>query len=373
MASSAVKLPKIDTKYTQRRHTYGSEADLKPTKWTPSTRRRKKEHFKNHLRPVTCSASTAALPNGDMHHELPELSIGNMSITYVDRYFGENSKELFFETYRQLKGRGELLLGGFQELENVVQQTAENNIFNQSISSLEMTGVLTPMHSNKHHAQASSETEIDSLYNEDDDSFTNFVTYHRSSNPHNEKVRPYDVNNDFSSGIADIDNKILDEDDDDLFDNHSLFSIDSANSLGTLNSTQTYTPNSPRAIFITGCLKKGIPPVTSALIRNKISSKINLSHMHLGDEIAEILSRCIAHLPRLESLNLSGNSFSDNGLTPLIEAIALRSDIHTLNLSKNKVDLRSSGALQRYVGTNRCKLKTLIMVRTKFCCCHCCC
>lgn len=121
----------------------------------------------------------------------------------------------------------------------------------------------------------------------------------------------------------------------------------------------TYNPLSPRAIFINGCLKNNIPPITIALVRRNLTSTINLAHMGIGDKIAVILSKCLSSLPYLEKLNLSDNHLKDKGLTHLIHSVAKHPDLEELDISSNKVGMKASKALAEYLGNSKCKLKTL--------------
>ena len=108
----------------------------------------RKEKFCNNIRPKTAiTPITTTITKRNISNysvELPSLDFGNLSISCNERYFGDTSKSLYYDTYRQLKSRGEVLLGGFTELENIVQQNDQQNIFSQTVDSLETFGVLTP-------------------------------------------------------------------------------------------------------------------------------------------------------------------------------------------------------------------------------------
>ena len=70
------------------------------------------------------------------------------------------------------------------------------------------------------------------------------------------------------------------------------------------------TPLSARARFISSCLREGLNPRASLLIRRKHTSHLNLSHMAIGDKVVKLLSAAIADVPEIESLN-----FTDDMLT----------------------------------------------------------
>lgn len=60
-----------------------------------------------------------------------------------------------------------------------------------------------------------------------------------------------------------------------------------------LSVVDSYSINSPRAIFLAGCLQSKIPPITIALLRKRISSSINLAHMGIGNKFNALLSGVI--------------------------------------------------------------------------------
>lgn len=57
-----------------------------------------------------------------------------------------------------------------------------------------------------------------------------------------------------------------------------------------LSVVDSYSINSPRAIFLAGCLQSKIPPITIAILRKRISSSINLAHMGIGNKFYASLS-----------------------------------------------------------------------------------
>eukprot|EP00601_Ochromonadales_sp_CCMP2298_P019314 CAMPEP_0173315982 /NCGR_PEP_ID=MMETSP1143-20121109/26235_1 /TAXON_ID=483371 /ORGANISM="non described non described, Strain CCMP2298" /LENGTH=149 /DNA_ID=CAMNT_0014258839 /DNA_START=77 /DNA_END=522 /DNA_ORIENTATION=+ len=61
-----------------------------------------------------------------------------------EKYFGENSKRSFVDTYRQLKKHGELLAGGYEELEELITKPMSQNVLARSVEELKLAGVLTP-------------------------------------------------------------------------------------------------------------------------------------------------------------------------------------------------------------------------------------
>jgi len=416
----------------------------------------KKEKFRNNIRPKTAlTPISQKLSNFSV--ELPSLEFGSASISCNDRYFGENSKNLYYETYRQLKSRGEVLLGGFTELEQIVQISDEQNIFSQTVGSLELFGVLTPPQTSRielNNTENKNNENIQTLENNDNnmstinntdsnvdesyENFSNFITYNPESPDlkllakkrhqinkndknsciqikhvaeHYKNENHYTITtaantndeNNNNNIIDNIDNEshwssIIDKNNNNnntnnnnnnnvennsflpLLNNNIPFSpfmnnkssitnnnnnnnnsstlLDTNNNNIISNNQTSYTCNSPRAIFLTGCLKKNLPPLTSALLRRKITPKIDLSHMSIGNDLALVLSKCIYEIPKLHFLILRDNNLQSKSLTPLINAISKRVDLEVLDLSQNKINLKVSHELKKYIGNNSCQLKT---------------
>eukprot|EP01038_Epipyxis_sp_PR26KG_P009185 gene9185-12389_t len=410
----------------------------------------RKQQFMNNLRPNTALVAknylsssysidtfSQSINNSQSNRTLPSLDMGNVTITSTNRYFGDDAKSLYYDTYRQLKGRGEVLLGGYNELEVVIGQENEHNLFDLSMNEMKSIGVITPR--DKYNSLKSSMKQSNNIntHFDDNEGFTNFITSYRpssspsmmrsatengsnSNNNNNKTVKipqrrsldglidemviPNDINlnNDSSFDYDGFDLNSLSIESNSLLmepiltdSNEILLPINqssSFDSFGTFNASTintdtifglnqqqdmlifestasfplenadlnaTYTVNSPRAVFLTGCLKRGLPPVTSALLRRRITSKINLSHMTIGNDYAQILATCIADLPYLEQLILSDNNLNDEGITPIVNAISLRNDLELLDLSENKIGLSAASALRDFVGHQNCKLKVL--------------
>ena len=118
----------------------------------------------------------------------------------------------------------------------------------------------------------------------------------------------------------------------------SLSSILSAATLDSLNadSIKTYSVNSPRAKYLSGCLQKGIPPRCNMLLRGKETTSLWLDHMGMGDQLGLLLASGLHDIPLITSINLSDNNLTDVSLKPLIDAIARNPSITELFLSQNK-------------------------------------
>ena len=121
----------------------------------------------------------------------------------------------------------------------------------------------------------------------------------------------------------------------------------------------SYRTQSPRAIFINGCLKNKIPPITIALVRRNLTSTINLAHMGIGDKIAGILAGCLSSLPYLQVLNLADNNLADGGLSELLVSASKHKEIEELDISNNIIGTAASKALGAFLAHPSCKLRSL--------------
>jgi hypothetical protein len=236
------------------------------------------------------------------------------------------------------------LLDGYDELFSLVQQPQDNNLMLLSMQVLEEEGVLTPRslveeggltpldqerpHSSTGHKQSFSQTggllrphtsagvvsfsETISTHaipriishtngnkgsihsNSKINSNNSRIISRSSSGLDNKKV----VESLQKSATADMDDHIDDHKDDHHDDRSTKRQSSSPIDIkfDDLSVVDSYSINSPRAIFLAGCLQSKIPPITIALLRKRISSSINLAHMGIGNNIYSSLSGVTAKL-----------------------------------------------------------------------------
>jgi hypothetical protein len=123
----------------------------------------------------------------------------------------------------------------------------------------------------------------------------------------------------------------------------------------------SYTPASPRAIFLAGCLRHGLPPRAHVLLRKRISTSINLAHIGIGNQMAKVLADALPSLPYLQAINLSDNNLEDDGLSAIINAIAKHPTIEILDISQNTIDSEAANSLANFIGNADCRLQCLRM------------
>lgn len=236
------------------------------------------------------------------------------------------------------------LLDGYDELFSLVQQPQDNNLMLLSMQVLEQEGVLTPRslveeggltpldqerpHSSTGHKESLSQTGglLRPHTSAGVVSFSETISTHaipciishtngnKGSIHSNSKInsnnsRIISRSNSGLNNKKDVEsldkrkgslqkNATADTDDhhDDHIDDHNDEHHDDRSTkrqssspidikFDDLSVVDSYSINSPRAIFLAGCLQSKIPPITIALLRKRISSSINLAHMGIGNNI----------------------------------------------------------------------------------------
>jgi len=315
------------------------------------------------------------------------------------KYFGREAKANFYKTYRELNKRGNICHGGFSELDEHVKDQSTSN-FHHTVKSLYSSGVLTPPIPKLRPRTASaleskSKVRSDSTCNSYNsiidvepmgsnlarDSISSWgipvSVDNKSSNISIEEPSP-SLSNLRSLSLGEFNLESQDDNSETeakklqrhknksriskSFSENSVprLNIDDDNASQTsLEMFSTYEPQSPRAIFLVGCLRNNIPPRTAAVIRDKISNRMNLSHLGLGDTLGQLLARSLAGLPNLEVLILEDNNLGDVGLTDILNSIRSHNKITELDISSNKIDDGASAALGNLIKSPNCSLLKL--------------
>lgn len=118
---------------------------------------------------------------------------------------------------------------------------------------------------------------------------------------------------------------------------------------------------SPRSMYIDACMREGINPRASLVLRRGMTKMLDLSHHGIGDTMGKVLSECILSLPYLQSINLADNTLTDASLGPLVAALVQMPNILHADLSNNVVGDVASNTLSTYLGTEICPLVKLVM------------
>jgi hypothetical protein len=120
-------------------------------------------------------------------------------------------------------------------------------------------------------------------------------------------------------------------------------------------------PESARTKFLRGCVDKGILPHPSLIIRREITTMLNVSSLGMGNEVAKLLAEALDSLPLLVGLSIADNNLNDSGLVPIVNKLAFCKNLRLFDLSNNKVDSLTAGALRTFLCSDRCHLVVLRM------------
>jgi hypothetical protein len=127
------------------------------------------------------------------------------------------------------------------------------------------------------------------------------------------------------------------------------------------NDEQTISMISPRTKFLASCLKDQVNPRASLLLRKSITSKLNLTHQGITDQMAKSLSKSFQSLPFIEEINLADNMLTDRGITMIIHSVNEIPSLKELNFSQNKIGYFASKALREYLMKENCPLEKLFL------------
>jgi Leucine Rich repeat len=103
-----------------------------------------------------------------------------------------------------------------------------------------------------------------------------------------------------------------------------------------------------RTKFLFGCVSAARAPRAGLIVRRLQTTRVDLSHCGMGDQLGVILSQCLLDMPLMRELNLRDNRLTDTALLPIVRAIKRRPDLHALDLSENKFDGAAATELADY-------------------------
>lgn len=129
----------------------------------------------------------------------------------------------------------------------------------------------------------------------------------------------------------------------------------------TIEQQNTNRPLSARTKFLLGCVRKGILPQPSLIIRKNLTTTLSISSFGIGNDMAILLAASIANLPLLEGLSVADNNLTDVGLVPIVNALINCPSLRTFDLSRNKVDKETAKALLEFMSSPGCNLMNLRM------------
>jgi hypothetical protein len=90
-----------------------------------------------------------------LHTKYATAPLPDLTKDVKGKYFGKASADNFFKTYKELKDRGVVLCGGYEDLEQLILKPVAENELLQAVDSLTAWGVLTPRVFNDSAAEGS--------------------------------------------------------------------------------------------------------------------------------------------------------------------------------------------------------------------------
>lgn len=277
------------------------------------------------------------------------------------KYFGEQAKQHFYETYQHIQQMSNLIVGGLDGVESILEYEEPISLDTWSYCSnvsAQSSAFIAQRQSRKSNRNSSpkkrSIISIESIEKLKSCPIVNFKekiknsTKQRSPLKMKNSMFPSIVvpqTNNTSQQSTTIESENDDNCDEDI---HSVFNAN-------------YGQRSPRATFLIGCLRQNFPPRALVMLRNKLTTKLDLSHLGLGDDLIILLSKAIVDLPALETISLKDNNLTDKGLEIIINSIGELHGIVELNISSNKVGHKAAKALGRFITKSTCPLISLYL------------
>lgn len=121
------------------------------------------------------------------------------------------------------------------------------------------------------------------------------------------------------------------------------------------------SPTTPRTKYIASCIRDRLNPRASLILRKKDTVHLKLQHMGIGDKMGKLLADSIAGLPKIQSINVSDNNFTDKALGPIVEAICGISGLTEMDCSQNIIGPKAAKAMGEYLKGSTCSLKKLTL------------
>jgi len=118
-------------------------------------------------------------------------------------------------------------------------------------------------------------------------------------------------------------------------------------------------PNSPRTSYLVGCAQQNILPRPSLVLRKMFTKELNLKHQGMGDVNALILAESLKALPYIQSIDISDNKLTCDGLCAVFDAISNIPNLLSLNIAQNDIGPDSASALGAYLSNPNCPLVKL--------------
>jgi hypothetical protein len=282
---------------------------------------------------------------GDLHRSMYSdgRDLEPISEEVKQKYFGRLAKQHFYHTYQEINQMSHLVVGGLDGVQAMMNRRVNdkpNVTNNQSVAT-----------SRKASLQEFGESALDTSSTVSwgvplvEDQLGPISLQHpdvsdTSTQPDQQENRNQSHASADVALVSPSDDKLFTFCEDDVYDLYK----------------SSYNSKSPRASFLIGCLRQNLPPRALAMLRNHLTTKLDLSHLGLGDNLIELLAQALVDLPMLEVIILKDNNLSDHGLETIINSINLHNKILELDLSSNKIGHRAANSLGRFMSKPECPL-----------------
>ena len=155
-----------------------------------------------------------------------------------------------------------------------------------------------------------------------------------------------------------------DGDEADIGDRSDKYGYEDKDYTGTMSNSENPLagePLSPRSRYLDACLREGLNPRASMIVRKGFAKGLDLAHHGIGDHMGKVLAECLLTMPFLESIVLADNNLTDVSLGPLVQALVRIPTILHVDLSNNVVGDVASNTLSTYLGNSSCPLRKLVL------------
>lgn len=295
-------------------------------------------------------------------------SLLSMSIDQTAAYFGNEARDLFNQRYQMLCRQRKIVAKSSREAVQSAYFSGANRDLDKEL--LRGRCVKRRQAGKLQIKQKQTDVAVSSIttvqWTKDDSEGDDGISITKEYIPmHTSAVDSRRNTSDYSADeYSDIDDDAAANTDSDKDDAEEVSSGDSFLSdlvENGCNVSAIAQPLSPRSRFISSCVREGLNPRASLVLRKRMSTHLKLSHLSIGDKVAIILAESLVDLPDVESIDISDNVLTDLSLVPFLKAVSTISTLKELNLSSNVIGPKAAKAISAYLSCASCPLKRLIL------------
>ncbi len=102
-------------------------------------------------------------------------------------------------------------------------------------------------------------------------------------------------------------------------------------------------------------------PISRAVLRKELSSKLVMRGMCIGDSRALALANAMNQMPFLKLIDMSGNGLTEKSLVPIIDSLSNLPSVVEMDFSDNKISPKVADTLAKYLESKDCGIKRLVL------------